>query len=285
MTALRVLIARLLARPTKGGGEVRLNEAIEAHLELLTDEYLRRGLSRDEARAAARRAFGGVEQVKEAYREQRGLPLVDALGQDLRYAGRMLRRAPAFTMVAILSLGLGIGAATAIFSVFNAVMLRPLSVPEPQQLVILEPRHQAGRWILFNPIFEELRRQQQTLSGMFAVNDEGYLKVTFDGDVAPTYVRASFVSASYFSVLGLSPLRGRLLTEADDELFGALGQPVAPQSSATAFGRDDFRPIRPSSAARCARARPTARSSAWRPRASRAISPGTRRTCGCRSGR
>jgi predicted permease len=224
MTALRVLIARLLARPTKGGGEVRLNEEIEAHLELLTDEYLRRGLSRDEARAAARRAFGGVEQVKEAYREQRGLPLVDALGQDLRYAGRMLRRDPAFTMVAILSLGLGIGAATAIFSVFNAVMLRPLSVPEPQQLVILEPRHQAGRWILFNPIFEELRRQQQTLSGMFAVNDERYLKVTFDGDVAPTYVRASFVSGSYFSVLGLSPLRGRLLTEADDELFGAPGQ-------------------------------------------------------------
>lgn len=224
MTALRVLVSRLLAAVTKAKGDARLNEEIETHLDLLAEDYVRRGLARDEARAAARREFGGVEQVKEVHRDQRGLPMLDALAQDLRYAVRTLRRDPGFATVAILSLGLGIGATTAIFSVFNAVMLRPLPVPEPQQLVILQPRHQGQRWILFNPIFEELRRQQQTLSGMFAVNDEQYLKVTFDGDVASTYVRGSFVSGSYFSVLGVSPARGRLLTEADDELLGASGE-------------------------------------------------------------
>lgn len=218
MTTLRVLAVRLKALVMKSQRDAELDEDIQTHLDLLTDEHVRRGLSLDDARAAARRAFGGVEQMKERYRDQRGLPLLEGLAQDVLYAGRLLRRAPGFTTVAVLSLALGIGATTGAFSVFNAVMLRPLAVAEPHRLVLLQPQRRGEVWFLFNPIFEELRRRQRTLSGLFAVSNAPFLKVTFDNAAAPTYLRGSLVSGNYFSVLGLSPSIGRLLTERDDEL-------------------------------------------------------------------
>src|SRR5882672_11020458 len=146
------------------------------------------------------------------------MPLIDGLAQDLRYAGRMCRRDPGFTAVAVLSLALGIGASTAAFSVFNAVMLRPLPVPDADRLVLLEPQQRGTRFILFNPIFEELRRRQRTLAGVFATNDAPFLTVTFDDAASPSYVRSSLVSGSYFSVLAVPPSLGRLLTERDDQL-------------------------------------------------------------------
>jgi predicted permease len=141
---------------------------------------------------------------------------LEQIAQDVRYALRGMRKSPGFTMVATLSLGLGIGATTAVFSVLNAVMLRPLPVAEPERLVTLQPQLRGKRYPLFNPLFEDLRRSQQSLTGMFAVSDEPYLKVTFDG-AASVYVRGSLVSGSYFQVLGLSPALGRLLTSDDDE--------------------------------------------------------------------
>ena len=215
---LRVLAARLKAFFGSGRSDAELNDDIQAHLDLLTGEYIDRGFSPDDARAAARRAFGGVTQMQEAYRDQRGSPFLDALIQDVRYAGRLLRRDPGFTIVAVASLAVGIGASTAAFSVFNAVMLRPLPVTEPQQLVLLKPQRRGGRFVLFNPAFEQLRREQRTLTGLFAVNNEPFLKVTFDDGATPTYVRASLVSGNYFSVLGLSPSLGRLFMERDDDL-------------------------------------------------------------------
>lgn len=143
--------------------------------------------------------------------------------QDLRYAFRVLRKSPGFTAVAVLSLALGIGATTAAFSVLNAALLRPLPVAEPRRLVMLLPERRGERYILFNPIFEELRRRQHTLSGMFAVSGAPFLKVTLAGAAGPTYVRGSLVSGSYFSVLGLSPSLGRLLLEGDDEIAGTSG--------------------------------------------------------------
>lgn len=218
MTALRVLATRVKTFVLGRRSDADLDDDIRAHLELLTQDYVRRGLSSEDARAAARRAFGGVEQIEEVYRDQRGLPFLDGLAQDLRYAGRMFRRDPGFTAVAVLSLALGIGASTAAFSVFNAVMLRPLPVSEPDRLVLLEPQRLGRRFIIFNPIFEELQRRQRTLSGVFAANDSSFLKITFDDAASPTYVRGSMVSGTYFSVLGVSPSLGRLLTEGDDQL-------------------------------------------------------------------
>ena len=218
---LRVLLARLRGLVSRGRADAALDDDIQAHLELLTRDYIQRGLSPRDAQAAARRAFGGVDQMKETYRDQRGLPAIETFLQDLRYAARVLRRDPAFATVAIVSLAIGIGASTAAFSVFNAVMLRPLPVPDPGRLVLLQPQRRGERFILFNPIYEELREGQTTLSGMFATNNTPFLKVTFDDEPAPVYVRASLVSGSYFAVLGVTPARGRLLVEHDDQLPAA----------------------------------------------------------------
>ena len=218
MTGLRVVVARLKGLVSRGRADAALDDDIQAHLELLTRDYIQRGLSPRDAQAAARRAFGGIAQMKETYRDQRGLPAIETFLQDLRYAARMLRRDPAFAAVAIVSLAIGIGASTAAFSVFNAVMLRPLAVPDSGQLVLLQPQRRGDRFILFNPIYEELRERQTTLSGMFAANDTPYLKVRFDDEPAPVYLRASLVSGSYFAVLGVTPAIGRLLAEQDDEL-------------------------------------------------------------------
>jgi predicted permease len=217
-----VLFARLWGFLSRGRrGDAELNDDIQAHLDLLTRDYIDRGLDPADARAAARRAFGGLDQMKERYRDQRTVPWIETFVQDVRYAGRMLRRNPAFAAIGILSLALGIGASTAAFSVFNAVMLRPLQVSEPTRLVLLKPQRRAQRFIFFNPIYEDLRARQTTLSGLFAVNDTSYLKVTLDDEPAPVYLRASMVSGSYFAVLGVSPAVGRLLTEDDDQLPSA----------------------------------------------------------------
>src|SRR6185503_3295144 len=162
-----------------------------------------------------------LDQMKETYRDQRTLPSIEMFVQDLRYATRILRRNPGFATIGILSLALGIGAATAAFSVFNAVMLRPLPVFEPDRLVLLEPQRRAQRFIFFNPVYEDLRTRQTTLSGLFAANDNSYLKVTFDDEPAPVYLRASMVSGNYFAVLGVSPVLGRFLTEEDDQVSAA----------------------------------------------------------------
>lgn len=194
-----------------------IERELRAHLALEADEQRELGATPDEARYSALRAFGNAALVKEDTRAVWSSPILEQVVEDVRYALRGVRRSFGFSVVAVLSLALGIGATTAVFSVLNAVVLRPLPVVEPGRLVLIKPELRGKRFPLFNPLFEEMRQSQQSLSGMVAVSDEPYLKAAFDG-AAPMYVRGTLVSGNYFQVLGLSPALGRLLREEDDRV-------------------------------------------------------------------
>src|SRR2546422_7526063 len=205
---------------------------------LVEEENIRRGMTPEEARYAALRALGGVDQVKEDYREQRGLPLMDTLTQDLRSGLSQLRRNPTFAAVAILTLALGIGANTAIFSVVYAVLLKPLPFRSPGQLVrVFEANDRAGIPAegCSYPELLEWRRQNHVFSGMAVV--QGH-ELTLTGRGEPMVAKVGDVTADFFSVLGVAPLRGRAFLPADDEQGAA---PVAVLSEGlwrSRFGAD-----------------------------------------------
>ena len=136
---------RLRSFLQSGRAERELTRELTAHLRQLEDEFVRKGLSREEARLAARRAFGGVEQAKESQRDARSIRWLDELRQNVRYAVRTLRRAPGFTAVAVLTLALGIGANTVMFGLINATMLQQLPFPDPARLATLWQTSVKGR--------------------------------------------------------------------------------------------------------------------------------------------
>ena len=194
---------------------------LEAHLELLTEENVRRGMPAEDARRAARLRLGGLTQLKETNRELQGLPFLETFLQDARYALRMLRKNPGFTAVAVLTLALGIGANTAIFSVVYAVLLKPLPYKEPSQLFnVFQAQPQAGikstGWSYAN--FEELREQNHVFSEMAGSQHH---QLTLTGRGEPSVVNASIVTATFFSVFAEKPLLGRVFLPQD-------GKPGAP---------------------------------------------------------
>src|SRR5260370_1241959 len=196
--------------------EQDLERELRSHLEQELDDQREQGLSSHDARYAAQRAVGNTALIKEEVREMWGWTALEQIAQDLRYAFRGMRKNPGFTVVATLSLALGIGATTAVFSVLNAVALRPLPVNQPEGLVVLKPQLRGKRFVLFNPLFEDLRGSQESLTRMVAISDEPYLKVAFD-HATPGFVRGSFVSGDYFQMLGLSPALGRLIARDDED--------------------------------------------------------------------
>lgn len=133
--ALKVIFARIRGLFGSRGSEVAFDDETTTHLDLLTEHFVNQGMSPREARAAARRQFGGVSQLGDALRDQRSYPVVEALVQDLAFALRQIRTAPRFTVAAAAILAVGIGAITSMFGVVNAVLLRPLPYPEANRLV------------------------------------------------------------------------------------------------------------------------------------------------------
>lgn len=225
---MRVLLQRLLGVFQKQRLDDELDEEIRSHLEMQIEENVRQGMSLEEARYAAQRSFGGVDQVKEVYRERRGMPLVETTLQDLRFAIRVLRRSPVYTSVVVLTLAIGIGANTAIFSLVDAVLIKMLPVRNPEQLVAIDTFNQRGERTNFSyPLFEQLRDHTQTFAGVFTAID-GTSNMEMLGpatDAQPFSVEVQLVSGEYFPVLGVNAVTGRTLTVEDNKVPGA--HPVA----------------------------------------------------------
>ena len=212
---MRTWLARvsgmLRARPL----DAELDDEVSLHIELATQDYRRRGLSEREARAAALRDFGGVIQMKERYREQRGLPAIETFVQDARYGVRALLRTKAFTAAALVTLALGIGANSAIFSVVNAVLLRPLDYPEPERIV--QMHRDANQIGITGKRFMFWRDNMKTLEALAAWRGTSFNLAA--GDTAE-YIDALAVSADYFAVFGGTPLHGRTFLPEEDVAGG-----------------------------------------------------------------
>lgn len=214
MKSLRRLLARLRSLPTSQAQDDRLREEIEEHIALQTAENLRAGLSAIEARRQALVRFGGVQQTLEQHRESRGLPRLELLMQDLRFALRTLRRDRGFTIVAVLILALGIGANIAVFSVVNTILLRPLPFRDAERLVrIVEKEagtNESGRTYTADATqdFQEQNRSFQSVSGYFAFTGPDNFKLVGNGQPLP--VTGILVAEGFFRTLGVEPSLGRL---------------------------------------------------------------------------
>lgn len=239
MKWLRASVQRLGAPFHKQQSDAELAEELESHLQLHMEDNLRAGMTPEAARREALIKLGGLEQTKEQYRDQRGIPFLEALLQDSRYALRMLARTPGFTTVVVLTLALGVGANTAIFSLMNAVLLESLPVRNPDELVVVQYNDpQSGRENedFSYPMYQAFRDKTSVFAGVFTRSG-----VDFNASYAGQSERAvgEMVSGNYFEVLGVRPWRGRLFTQEDDRLPGA--HPVAVLSYGywqTRFGSD-----------------------------------------------
>ncbi len=215
MRPLRALWSRLRGMRRNPHAEEEFTAELEAHLQMHVDDNLRSGMTPVEARRMALIRLGGLEQVKQAQRERRGLPGLESVWQDIRFSFRMLCKNPGFTVVAVLTLALGIGANTAIFSVVNGVLLNPLPYPHPEELVTVhagKPNFSTGS--ISYPNFRDWQRDNKTLAALAISRSTGYV-MTGLGDSEE--VRAELVSSDFFSLLGVKPLIGRLFAEHEDE--------------------------------------------------------------------
>ncbi len=203
--------------------EQELDEELRYHIERQIEEHIAKGMTPEEARYTALRALGGIEQRKEECRDLRRVRLIEDLIQDLRYGLRTLRKSPGVTAIAILSLALGIGANTAIFSLINALMLRMLPVKEPQELVVFSHTNTLGTRVTSNsfnyPLYEMFRDRNQSFTGIFAAGGVGRARLTVEGTAGEVEsAQQNRVSGNFFSVLGVDAIIGRTLTEDDDRI-------------------------------------------------------------------
>ena len=216
---LRRLLHRLFALFRRSKREHELNAELQFHLEQATAENMRRGMSEAEARREAQRSFGGVEQVKEAYRDVSRLRWLDETWQDVRFGLRMLRKRPGFTLIAGLTLSLGIGANTAIFSLLNTALLRPLPIAQADRFVALSNTATGRLFPTFSyPNYKDYRDRTEVFSGLLAYR---FAPLSLSHDGINERLWGYAVTGNYFALLGIKPTLGRLISLDDDRTRGA----------------------------------------------------------------
>lgn len=227
MKWLNELLFRLRALFRRDQLDAEMAEEMRAHLQRQAAENESRGMSAVEARYAARRQFGGAEQLKERARDERGFVWLEQTMQDLRYAARQLRKNPGFTLVTVLILAIGIGANTAMFTLLNAVLLRPLPVPRPQELVVA--RKNPGDASFSYRSYERFREGLRSLTDLAVAQNHTtrrWMVASDLGATEPEPVATQVVSGNFFSVLGVSAVVGRSLTPDDDRPDASQGAVV-----------------------------------------------------------
>ena len=252
------LMKRLRSLFGRSTQEHELDDELRFHIETRTDENIAAGMKPDEARYAALRAFGNPGLKREEARTMWGWNWLEHLGQDLRYGLRAMRQSRGFTAVAVLSLALGIGANTAIFSLIDAVLLKMLPVQNPQQLLLLKWASHgwpdpivnglAGNWdedksgrststSFSYPGYEQIRTHNQVFSGVAALAGNGSeLNVGYKGE--PGRAEGELVSGTFFSTLGVEPILGRALTPEDDRIGASSAAVISYGYWERRFGRD-----------------------------------------------
>jgi predicted permease len=222
MRSFRAWLLRLSGLFRKEKHDREFSSEMESHLKMHIEDNLRAGMAPEQARRDALIKLGGIEQTKENYRDQRALPLLEMLLQDVKFALRMLRKNPGFTVVAVLTLALGIGANSSIFQMLDALTLGSLPVRNPQEIVEVKIADLEGArgsvefWgaDATNPLWEEIRQHQQAFSSIFAWSP-GLFNLSQSGEAH--WASGLQVSGNFFSALGIQPALGRLFVDADDQ--------------------------------------------------------------------
>jgi predicted permease len=242
MSRLRVFTAKLRGLFGRQTPDCEFDDELRAHLSLLTERYIRQGMTPDDAAYAASRQFGNATLLQQDRREMQTLALIESIWRNLRYGARQLRSHPMFTAVAVLSLALGIGANTAVFTLFDQLVLRLLPVQQPERLVMVwstgphlgtnRPPRAASY-----PMYQDFQRKAEAFESVFC---RYYTPLTIGVDGSTEPVNAELVSGNYFQVLGVGPAAGRVFSpESDDRLYK--GHPVVVLSHRywlTRFGGD-----------------------------------------------
>jgi len=219
MRTLRSWISRVGGLFHKERNDPELAQELESHLQLHIDDNLRAGMGPEEARRSALIKLGGMEQTKELYRDRSGIPWVETLIQDLRFGLRMLRKNPGFTAVAVLTLALGIGANTAMFSVLEGVVLAPLPYRQPSRLVVVwQSNPRFPRVAISYPNFIDWQRNALSFEQMAAFAQQEY-DLTNPG--TPEHIDGAGISSSFFNTLGMKLALGRDFAPEDDQRGGA----------------------------------------------------------------
>jgi predicted permease len=221
MDWIRIILSRVAALCMRQKLDDDLDEELSTHIEFAVEENLRCGMSKQEARTAALREFGGLRQTKEAYRVQRGLPFLEQMVRDLRFGLRQLHRSPGFAITAILTLALGLGANTAVFSLINGLLLRPLPVPHADQLALLhydrsDQMDRAG-YSFTAPVFRALEKRHDVFQDVAAFTGSSMQVSSGTGNLE---IPGVLVSGQFFHALQVQPAMGRYLTPEDDRVGG-----------------------------------------------------------------